>query len=330
MKKHTAIFTNFILHFGSDKVLADGFESVVIPAFTDPKLVRKYGETRYQFHEVQLLTFDEGSEKTLAIAGRFIQTTVLKREQVYDDILGLIPDEATLESSPSAFFLLIINDHRLVYFGETNNAPDIDRFKLTIYRFLREKHREFIDFTHKQSIEKGEKKTKKALIAEFGIPYLEILPIISSSNIRQFASQYAVLKKVEFRLIRPNDDLRAGEIFEDLRSVLESMKSSNAKVVASNPDGLDIDRSVEAIVDAGAGDNQEIVLHGTDKDGNSIHGNNDNMQIQVELSNPQTEPLSLASQLLSSLRNLQQQGTIRKPTENKKTTDFIRRFLDAR
>lgn len=330
MKKHTAVFANFVLHFGTRHVLADGFEQIVLPAFTDEKLVRTYGDSRYHFFNVKLLnSAGPGEEPIGALAGHFIQTTELRREQVYDDILGIVSDEASMESSPSAFFVLIINNHRLIYFPETANSPDFNKFKATCYSFVRSKYEVWVDAAYRSRLNGKDKITKKSIRELFGPPALEILPLSGDGDIRQFIGQYKVLKKIEFRLIRPNDDLQAGEIFEDLRELLEGMNSTNAKIIASNPDGLDKEKSIEAISEAAAGENQEILLHGLNDEGNKLDGNNENMQLKVEISNPPTEDENLAKKLFSVFSHLQNTCAILSGPPSEKAIQVIKKMLDG-
>jgi len=133
MRQHSAAFANFICKFG-DKNLLDYAEEVVIPAFTRDTYVRSFGDrTHYHFYEVELLNLaEQGKYPIWVLAGRFIKDTELRREQIFDEEKGLIKDEQSMQSAPSAFFILILNNHRLIYFPETAHAPDLSAFKSTV------------------------------------------------------------------------------------------------------------------------------------------------------------------------------------------------------
>src|SRR5687767_8238987 len=123
-------FANLICTFGN-KGLLEYAESSVIPAFTDPTLNRRYGtHTSYFFHDVSLLRIEQPGEPVplLCVYGKFVHNTMLRRTQVYRPAQGLAPDVAEMESAPSAFFVLILNNHKLAYAHETPFAPSIKRF----------------------------------------------------------------------------------------------------------------------------------------------------------------------------------------------------------
>ena len=58
------------------------------------------------------------------IAGHFVKNSVLAREQVFQNE-ELISDHAEIETSPSAFFVLFLSDHRIAYAPETRFAPTL-------------------------------------------------------------------------------------------------------------------------------------------------------------------------------------------------------------
>src|ERR1035438_30208 len=51
----TVSFVNLICRFGDKFVLLDFANEIVLPAFTDSKLRRKYGDTTYVFQAVDLI-----------------------------------------------------------------------------------------------------------------------------------------------------------------------------------------------------------------------------------------------------------------------------------
>jgi hypothetical protein len=114
---HTVSFANFVCTFGPHKSLLDYDEEIVRPAFLDQTLVRQYGEaTEYFFYETKLIRLQSEvkSESEFGIAGHFIKDTILRRTQVFRPEGGLIHDEAEMQSAPSAFFLLLLSNHKLV------------------------------------------------------------------------------------------------------------------------------------------------------------------------------------------------------------------------
>jgi hypothetical protein len=130
-KTPTVSFANLICRFGEKFVLLDLANEIVIPAFIDTTLRRKYGATNYFFLEVTIKEI-AGPKSTdiplLVVYGRLVKDTVLTSEQVYTPEHGLEPAAESIPSSPSSFFALILNNHKVMYMPEMAYAPTIGAF----------------------------------------------------------------------------------------------------------------------------------------------------------------------------------------------------------
>lgn len=195
MRRHVASFANFVCRFGDEKVLLDYAEDIVIPAFVDNTLIRSFGRTHFFFYQAKLVILDDDTKRpVIGIAGRFIKNTQLTREQIFDPKKGLIHDEASMPSAPSAHFVLILNNHRLIYFPETAHAPDLNAFRATVLSFIRQKHQAFIDQMYQGHAAVHEKVAKTLLIADNPPPTLEVIPIAGYEAIESFVRRYGVLR----------------------------------------------------------------------------------------------------------------------------------------
>ncbi len=104
--------------------MIDLLDEVVLPAFTDDSLERKYGEARYFFLDVETLDLGTRRQTEPAIVGTFVKDTTLHREQIYDPQNKAIRrDPRTLKTSPSATFVFLLVNHKLLYLHETVDAP---------------------------------------------------------------------------------------------------------------------------------------------------------------------------------------------------------------
>ena len=93
--------------------------------------------------------------------------------------------------------------------------------------------------------------------------------------LHRFVRRYKVLKRIDFRLVRPNSDIDAGEILQQVRELGQGLKAEKTEVTTTNSDGLDIEASIETITAATQTGNQDVKLDGVDQDGNKISGNNE-------------------------------------------------------
>lgn len=312
MRQNHAEFANFLCHFGRDKVLLDYAESVVLPAFTDDSMIRSRGSENpkhYYFYDVGLeIVQDHGRDPILGISGRFVKDVSLVRTQVFDKTQGLIEDYQTMDSSPSSFFLLVLNNHQLAFYPETSYAPTISEFQSTVRRFFFDKYEEFIDAQHKtlndsrDKSKKGSKVTKKKLREDHPPPNVDIVPLANSQSIRDFVLQFDVLKRLEFRLLRPNPTFDAEEAFGQVRGVLSDLGADNAKLTTSNvEDGLNKEAAVTVINQAALGGNQEVSLQGVTYNGTDIRGSNEDFKATVPVSNVDGTRRGLVEVLYTSL-----------------------------
>ena len=319
MKQHSATFANFICRFG-DKNLLDYAKEIVIPAFTRDTYIRSYGKkTHYHFYEVDLLNLAKETEAPILIlSGRFIKDTELTREQIFDDDKGLIKDARSMRSSPSAFFILILNNHRLIYFSETKHAPDLNSFKSTAQSFLSRRHKEFLEEVFKSQRDTGKPVTKKTIAKKHPWPHLEIVQLADKSNVESLLKRFKKLEKIDFRLVRPNPDIDAGEILSQVRELSDELGSTSTKVtMGDGKEGLDIQASTEAVQEATTSGNQDITIRGKDAVGNRLSATNDSFKLLTEIDNVPPTKKSLIKLLLNKFNVFQQDGTINSDPINK-------------
>ena len=122
-------FANYTLTFGSEKVLLDLFAEIVEPSFEDQKYVRRTGSASWFFLNTQLVTLrDDVDPPIIGLAGRIVKKTTLRRTQIITADSRLLEDQQELDTAPSSIFLLLLNNHRLLFCREMRGAPDIDIF----------------------------------------------------------------------------------------------------------------------------------------------------------------------------------------------------------
>ncbi len=312
MAQNRAEFANFLCHFSKDFVFLDYLEAIVLPAFTDDTMIRSRGsENRrdYHFYDVNLDVLDDsGDEPILAISGHFVKDVNLIRTQIYDKDKGLVEDHDSIESSPSSFFLLIINNHKLVFYPETPYAPSIGEFQSTVKRFVFDKYNGFINNRYAALNEntdqtaKGGKITKKRLREENPQPNIQIVSLTNPQSIHDFVLQFEKLVSIDFRILRPNPTFDAEEAFGQLRGVLTDLGADNAKLnTSNNSDGLNKKAAIEVIDQAALGGNQEVSLKGNTFDGASISGNNNDFKATVPINNADGTRRSLVELLYAAM-----------------------------
>ncbi len=322
---------NLVCRFGDEKVLLDMADEIVLPCFFDDSLSRSYDKTSFFFHEVSpVMLFDNEGEPIIGVAGRFIKDTTLVREQIFEQEKGLVKDSESMRSSPSALFLLILNNHRLVYVKETRNAPSKESFRSTLLSFLRAKHKQYIDNEYKRFKLLHEENsdqsviTKKELYETYPRPTLELIPLTSEDSIEQFVKKYNILKMMEISLSDRNDENDNDPFFEELQKRKDALGSKKSIVKHSNSEGLDKNKVITEISEATAQGNQAVTLSGIDNDGDILRGNNEKFQLRKPLEGLSSKPEKAASELYESFAGLVEDGLVKIPQTSKKAKAIIK------
>lgn len=285
MRKNTTVFGNFVCKFGDKLNLLDVVPEIVFPAFSDHELSRKYGDTEYVMHDVTFVDIGDTKDPNPAITGYFIKKTKLTRTQIFVEGVGITHDETSIDSAPSAFFVLLLSNHRLIYFADSRDAPDMKAFAATIRSFIRVKHEEYVRNIYNERVSQGVKVTLKGVREEIPDPTVHVVPLTSPSSIDAFISRYDVLRVLKFRLLKPNDEeTDGGKVYEDIRNKGKKLNTQDTSLVYHNDEGLDKDQASIEIEEATKSGNQITYLSGTDSHGNRVTGNNENFQLSIELS----------------------------------------------
>jgi len=317
-----ASFSNFILKFG-EKNLIDYVDSVVLPAFTDKELRRKYGKASYRLYQVAAEPAVIGGFDNFIIYGQLIKDTVLESRQYLGPNEELIVDQRWIQDTPSSFFFLEIAGHKLIFVKETSFAPDEGAFRSTLFSFIKQKRDDMI---HQIYLSDDNKLKKKELYAEHPAPSLEILPIISSMSARQFINKYDILKEVNVRFVRPNPDSHPGEWLEAISDSSQEFDSVKTRVQFKNNNGLDKDAATHTLDLASKDKNQYVNLNGTDPQGRQLKGSNESFQLQAPLEIESLNNEQKSKQALAAIDEAINDNEIERKTLPTSRRDVLRRL----
>jgi hypothetical protein len=96
-----------------------------------------------------------------------------------------------MPSAPSAFFLLILNNHRLVYFPETPYAPELGAFEAAVRKFTGIAYKRHIDELQRRAADRGEPVTKAALRRLHEPPAVNLIPLSNEASIDDFLTRFS-------------------------------------------------------------------------------------------------------------------------------------------
>lgn len=279
---------NLTCRFG-EEVLLDRLDEIVAPAFFDKSLARSYSGTSYFFLDVSVVDLGKmEGESYRGIVGRIVKDTSLVREQIYTRGEGLKKSRKKLKTAPSSVFVLILNNHRLLFLKEMPDAPTMQSFRSTLIYFLNEKHKALINSKY-DSIKEEERglpwpeKTKKAdLFKELPRPTLEIVPLSSDSSISAFIDRYEKIKSLQFFFTDRNHELDDTGFYRTLQRKQE--KLGDAKLGFTDNEGMKKQDVKSEVSSATAGGNQRVRISGIDKGGDKLEGNNEDFKVKKKIS----------------------------------------------
>jgi len=312
MKIKEAMFANFILKFG-DHDLVDYLGDIVVRAFTDDTLVSNRRGASFYFLDVELVELTPGVGNW-AIAGRFVHDTVLRRTQVYQEGRGLVHDEATLQSSPSAFFVLTLDDHRLIYFAETEYAPSISSFRATVYAFVKKKYAALLESEYKNLNNDSERRvTKRDVSRIHPPPTLTIIPLTNHDDIASFLARYSVIRRLDIVVHKPNREVDGEDAVNNLQALRKQLGADKGKFTVSDTEGLDPGGTREALEDITGSPNVDTTVSGLDQAGDKLEGSNEDFSVRAEVDIPQLETPNMARRLFAKMEELRQRAVLRLP-----------------
>lgn len=310
-------FGNYTLKFGDEKVLLDYFVEMVSPSFKPRRYVRKIkNKGEYFFLDTEIIRLKlENGQETAAIAGRIVKNTKLKRDQIYTND-GIVADPKELETAPTSVFVLLLENHRLIFCREVSGAPSIQNFESTCQSFLLKRHTEFIDelisAKEKELGKKPPRGTKSKLFREYPRPELRITPLTDRQSLEDFVKRFKTVEELVIKLLPTNqEEINNDDFWRDLGRRKDNMNSATASVrFANGKEGLSATEVVAQTSAATGLGNSNVQLRGYDLEGDQLKGNNEDFSLTVEIGSlPKAIPKAGAS-LHSTFKKLAESGHI--------------------
>lgn len=333
MRQHDLSFANFVVRFGVDEVLLDYAEEIVVPAFLNDSHARRYGDTELLFYNTRVRVLGrDGDVPVVAITGHFVKDTKLRRQQIFREGEGLVANSAEIESAPSAFFVLLLNNHRLLYFAETSGAPSLQTFQATAQQFLKsEWHRYVREELARVNITRrgSERLTLRQIQRRLPPPRLAVVQVAGQDAITQSIERFAKITQLRLKLVEPNDETDASDAVAAVEESLRPLEPSRLEVIASQPKGLNKEEVEKAVNEVSEGQNTHIVVTGEDESGLKMQADNDEFALNVPIEEPPAEDASLANTLYEKYQELAEAGKVKGLTTLAKVVEKLQRIAQG-
>lgn len=321
-------FGNYTLKFGN-MVLLDLFNEIVFPSFKNRDYVRKHGETEYVFTQIKLKRLLISAQENIgpslpvyAIIGRIVKKAKIKREQIL--IEGEIKsDPKELDTAPSSIFMLMLNDHRLIFCREMAGAPTLDEFMNTSQAFLMNRYNSYINYQLNKNKKQRKKRpsinklTKKDLQQKIPSPKLRITPLTDPRTLESFIFLFSKIKRLNVKLLPTNnEDLSMDSFWQQLQNEKEESNSEDLSLTyVNNNEGLNTASVLQKTVSATQMANSKVKIIGEDTNGDKLAGNNDTFSLVSEEPTLPTDIDDAAIVSFEKYKNLRDEGSISSPRD---------------
>jgi len=201
-----------------------------------------------------------------------------------------------MESSPSSIFVLVLNNHKLIFFPETGFAPTISAFKSTAQFYINQQHKNFINERYENlkiesenSTKRDRSKsrvTKKSLWEKYPRSNLEVVPIPSELSLNDFIKRYQKLNSITIKVLRTNSEINNSKLLQSVRKNGAKLGAASGSIgYSGDKDGLDKSEAAKQLSEMALDGNSDVRLSGLDLNGNRLIGNNDEFKLKVAVDN---------------------------------------------
>jgi hypothetical protein len=275
-------FANLSIRFGEKELL--DYKKLVTGAFLKDTYVRKYGRSSYHFLDTQMGLIDKNDPMSAAIWGRLVKETILEREQFVADG-SLVQDRQSIESAPTSFFTFFLADHRLAFFPETKFAPTLGNLETTVRSFVQNEFKAWSKKIYKDAKKEDNSYTWKTFYTDHVSPSIALVPLTAKESIEAFVGRFSKIENLTVYVVKRNQDMNGGALFEALVKKSEDMDATSARFVVSGAkgEGLNIDSTADFVSQTTQGGYERVALRGTDQNGDVLKGTNEDFKLTTEL-----------------------------------------------
>lgn len=222
-KKMTIANVNVV--FGdSEEPMVYHIDDIIIPALTS-EIYRESGkDTRFLFSDVSLRVFDG----EYVLCGLIIKDTILEIQSEYDDKMGLIQTDKSMQSAPYSLFMIYLRNHRMVLVKNQKGSPDIRSFRSTFSAVMQK----YISKENKRRKEEHEEMLLRP-------KNVAVTGIKTRQNIKEVLKDVEKIETVTMRFFPLNGEWDMNPLIGEIDNVRRSLKSKTGKMVFNSPQDIE-------------------------------------------------------------------------------------------
>lgn len=248
-----ANIANFTCTFkveGKTEPMLKYFEKIIYPAFNCKNLIRSTnkGLTRFHLTDVHLINFGQ----TIALIGKHVKRTIVTLSPDFNENQGFFGDEEKKPSAPYSTFIILLDNHRIIYYRNKPGAPTLQNFQSTSRKIINEyvvqKRKELKKELKENKNIYNNKKYKyieefsnEVLLKKYPLANLNIVPIESKMLVEEAFKNIHKISNVRFKFFIPNNEaVDYNNFFASCTKIVKETGSKSMTQNLSSPEKVDV------------------------------------------------------------------------------------------
>lgn len=266
---------------GESRPLLDYFESIVFPAMTKNNIIRettknKEKTAQYFFIDVKLI---EIKKDEYALVGKHVKRAFLRINQDITPDGIVTPIGEIKNSAPTSTFILLLRNHRVIYFkNDLLGSPDIRSFNTTVKeivkKFIRGKRNDLINELKKSDFNYDGVEysrvtdfTEEVLNKKYPWSEINIVPIESKELIEEKFKELYKINKLELSIYKLNSENHYGSYFKTVSEFASKIGTEKIQQRSTNVQNVD---EVKNVIDSSEGGQINYLIKGTTRNDETI------------------------------------------------------------
>ncbi|MBY6761798.1 hypothetical protein HYH84_12715 [Clostridium botulinum] len=266
---------------GESKPLLDYFESIVFPAMTKANITRETKKNKektaeYFFIDVKLI---EIKKDEYALVGKHVKRAFLRINQDITPDGKITPIGEITNSAPTSTFILLLRNHRVIYFkNDLLGSPDIRSFNTTVKeivrKFIRGKRLNLINELKKSEFKHNGVEyskiadfTEKVINEEYPWSEINIVPIESKDLINQKFKEINKINELKLSIYNLNSENHFGSYLSTVSNFASQIGTDKIEQKSTNVQNVD---EVKKVINLSEGGKFNYLIKGTTKNNETI------------------------------------------------------------
>lgn len=317
-------FWNLHVKFGTNGNLLDHLMDIVYPALSDKEIIKTsvrgelpvtYRITDCSLDLVEGYDADGVVYDIPVIHGTFVKGGKLISLQYFDDgSEEIVQDARTLDDAEYAYFVIRLEDHRLIYMSDKPSYPRVSEFQSFLSYSLKAKWNQLIRSMQAAVRERGERVSLGSLMDSIGEPFVNIVPFVSVNDIEDQIQKFRSIRRLKYEIFTTNDEPLQGRFLIQIQERDKAIGGGGevrTDVETTAPNGsLNKEAVAEEVREAAPHGQVQVEIRGTSAGGEAMTVTSEGLRVRKRVDGLPAEKLTRTKAALEAFVSLVREGTV--------------------